>query len=296
MKKIDKKKLETVLQYGSLSVIKAGTTFINGAITVYSDHFLYEVYDSNSKICSAYFPVNGPDDLGEWINNFYEDIKNKTKKYKTKKIMKTKRTFLTKTFGEGTKYFSIPENQLEDMYIHNTYNDYGQLVGHTDAGDWSVLNHSCDLYTECINAIKEKFLNGLDTDDLEINDDFSVYWFGWDLDGLNVSLSEEKKAEIQNWIKEYEEKNSKYGECRGFNYWDGHNWRTVVVSNEFDDFRNYEVVDDEDLIKELNEAVEESEFYKEGPGYREYRYGKWSVISSNWQEHFEEFIISEIEE
>lgn len=212
--------------------------------------------------------------------------------------MKTKNVFLTKAneIDEVVKYYSIPENQLKDMYIHDTYGEYGQLVGYTDAGDYSVFNHSCDLYTECINAVKEKFLSGLDTYDLEINEDFSIYWFGWDLEGLNISLSEEKKLNIQNWIKKYEEENSHYGECIGFNYHDGHNWRTVVVSNEFDDFRNYEVVDDEDLIKELNEAVEESEFYKEGPGYSEYRYGKWSVISSQWQEHFEEFIISEIEE
>jgi len=211
--------------------------------------------------------------------------------------MKIKRVFLTKAneIDEVVKY-SIHESRIVDMYIHDTYNDSGQLVGHTDAGDWSVLNHGCDLYDDCLKAIKEQFLNGLETDYIEIQDDFSIYWSGWDSDGNNVALSEDKKAEIRKWVKDYEEKNSYYGECRGFNYWDGRNSRTVVVSNEFDDFKSHELIDDKDLIKELNEAVSESEFYKEGPGYREYRYGKWSLICSQWEGHFEEFEISEITE
>ena len=206
-------------------------------------------------------------------------------------------TFIKKTNEEDeqVKYLAIGEERIKDMYLHDTYNDYGQLVGYTDAGDWSVLNHSCDLYQDCLKAIKEQFLNGLDTDYIEINDDFSIYWFGWDLDGNNISLSEEKKTEIQNWIKEYEEKNSKYGECRGFNYHDGNNWESVIVYNEYGENTNYEEVTDEELIAELNEAIDKSSLHKEGAGHREYRYSEWSVISYSWAHHFEEFEISKIE-
>ncbi len=197
---------------------------------------------------------------------------------------------------EVTKYLSIPTSMIKDMYIHDTYGEYGQIIGYSDSGDYSVFNHSCDLYQECINAVNEKFLSDFETEDIEINDDFSIYWSGYDKEGNYVELSDDLKEKIQKFIEEYEEANCHYDECQGFNFWNGHNWDSVIVQREFDDFKSHELIDDKFLIKELNEAIDKSKFYKDGTGYREYRYGKWSLVISQWQGHFEDFEISEITE
>jgi len=211
--------------------------------------------------------------------------------------MKTTRVFLTKAneIDEIKRYYSINEETIEDeLLIHDTYDSYGQKISSCDAEDYSVMNNQCDLYNECINEIKERFLNNLDADDIDINDDLSFSWSGWDLEGNNINLSDELKNDIEDFIKDFEEKNNNYSSCKGFNFWNGSNWQTVVLEREYDDFKNYEIVDDSELIEELNQAIEESEFYQNGSGYREYRSKKYSIIDSQWADRFEEFEITEL--
>ena len=60
----------------------------------------------------------------------------------------------------------------------------------------------------------------------------------------------------------------------GFNYWDGHNWSSVIVSADSDTELLYEVLEDKALIKELNEAIENSDFVKKENGQVVYEYDK----------------------
>lgn len=109
--------------------------------------------------------------------------------------------------------FAIDSDKLQQMNLANVYTEYGQIWGHDDAGDYIEI-----LSEKCADFIHNE-LEGW-----KIGDGFFAY----------------DHSEIFDEIIESEElvEGTDYEliqtQVTGFTYWDGHNWRSVVLDcNEY---------------------------------------------------------------
>lgn len=172
------------------------------------------------------------------------------------------------------KYFAIDETKIEELNVSDSYDQYGQRISTSDAGDYLEINETVTIETESDwidepNEI-ETFEAGTNVTAFDQHEAFAALIEKYE-DGKEVTLHETKFS--------------------GFNYWDGHNWRTVSVSS-VDDSHEYEIETDETIVARLNEALENKEEYSTGPGTVTYRYKDIEIVESNWQGHWEEYTIT----
>jgi hypothetical protein len=182
--------------------------------------------------------------------------------------------FLTENFNEGpTTYYAIPGDKIETLALSDTYDQHGQLIGHTNAGDYHFENSECSAISDCEKEIVEKFGASLiiDTND----DEFKARSFDCEENGLN-------EAEVNAFIEKWRDENESLTEVEGFTYWDGNNWKTITTSVDAGE-PSHILVDDEKLSVELNEAIENKSFEISGLGCEVFSHEKWVIIDSNWQ-------------
>jgi len=209
--------------------------------------------------------------------------------------------FLTENFSEGpNRYFAISKEKIETLNVSETYDPHGQQVGRENAGDYSIENSYSDAEHDCLKALKLHFnltskVNDFDTPD-------SVDFLSID-SGLSISIDTNiDESEIENWnehkinefITTWEEENSTYETCEGFTYWDGHNFKTAVTSCDFGEPSH--IICDEELTKELNEAIENMSFEKEGFGCEVYTHENWVIIDSQWQGTWASYELMKVED
>ena len=195
-------------------------------------------------------------------------------------------TFRTKSYeesGEST-YYAISPDRIKTLQVAATYNAYGQQIGSYDAGDYALDNSGCDAKADCETAIFEKFnlKVSVDTDVKTVEtvgDDDADEWVSESEIENAETLISEMNAFISKWCAENENMTT----CKGFDYWDGSNWKTITVEFEFHGEPSHKVVEDEDLIAELNNAIQNKEFLKDGFGYKEYAHEGWVVTASQFQ-------------
>lgn len=148
-----------------------------------------------------------------------------------------------------TEYIVIKNNATDEIHILNrscfekvdeceTYTDYGQKVGCENAG-CNTLDNSYS--TELHNS----FLADVKSAGFEIEEDASLS------DILNTE-NEELQAFIEQWKKE----NESHSECTSYDYWDGHNWQSIVIENESGNTYYSELTEEEQLpiLKEYENA------------------------------------------
>ncbi len=194
--------------------------------------------------------------------------------------MKTYKFITENTFGENKRvpFLAISENAIETLKDSDTYdNNYGQIVSAYNAGD----------------AIKLKSENAVEVADkiaheLELEETFEIGSFISAFDNIEL---------YNNIIEELTEDEDYFGyfsTSKGFNFWDGSNWKTVTVSSEVGE-PTHELLDDNDLENKLNQAIENSTFVNEGFGRRIYETEKYWIVDNNFQGHFESYEIYEKE-
>lgn len=89
----------------------------------------------------------------------------------------------------------------------------------------------------------------------------------------------------------------KYSKIRsGFNYWDGHNWKTVVLEREHTDDISHEILENRELVEELNNAIENKEFLKSEFGKEIFQFEGLKIVINNCQGSWASYEITEIEE
>lgn len=181
--------------------------------------------------------------------------------------------FLTENNNEGpSRYFAINPVIIETLNLSETYDQFGQTISHGDAGDSITLltdkavKIANDAYNEEFSA--EESYDGY-VNKYETGDFVSAYDFCECFD----AVIEKSESGI-----DYEED---FTTVKGFTYWDGSNWKTITVEqNEYEPTHN---VVDEDLTKELNQAIENKSFETKGFGCEVSRGGDYAIIESQWQ-------------
>ena len=196
--------------------------------------------------------------------------------------------FLKDVNSEGTvKYFAIDVEKIETLRESDTYGPYGQQVSPQDAGN------SLTLLTQAAVDVANKAYHDYhaEYDDTEVLQHYSIS----DVI-LAYESSNDYDAIVESSLIENEDYSIESPYVKGFTYWDGSNYKTVVVEREFESNISHEIVKDEDLIEELNQAIEDKEYVKSEFGKEKYQSGNWEIVDNHCQGSWSSYEISEIEE
>lgn len=168
-------------------------------------------------------------------------------------------------------YCMITESEIELLNVSDSYDPNGIRISASEAGDYIMLetkaaaNEATRTYRELHNSVKSYNIHDI----VSAHDEWELYDELMDstnlVEGVDYSLYKEN--------------------VRGFNYWDGHNWRTVTVSGEYP---THEVETDEEIIQQLNEAFDNKIFVEDEWGFELYEYEditiKISHFASSWDD------------
>ena len=191
------------------------------------------------------------------------------------------------------KIYTIHKDLFEEMNVADTYTEYGVLVGHENAGDYHINNYYSSALLECVSHIKNLF-----DVDVTINTETGRVNSINEIDLYDFITPDNRKLvdDINEAIKTWCDNNHNYTKCTGFNYWDGNNYKSIIIKHEFDDsLTNYEVISDDDEINQLSEVLDKKEFMynKFGKTYYDFKH---FMISETLAASFYSFLITEKED
>lgn len=172
--------------------------------------------------------------------------------------------FIQKNYDDNSvsPFLAIP-TPLEDLKLSDTYSNYGQAVQPEDAGD------SIELKSDKAVSVANQVAEELELDvHFEIESVINSYDNSELYDNVFKQLSNEDYTGYFNMVV-------------GFNYWDGNNWATVTVKTDIGE-SSHTLIEDENLINELNQAIENSEFVSEGFGTKTYETDKYMIVNSQF--------------
>jgi len=170
--------------------------------------------------------------------------------------------------GELRDKIIISDADFQSIETHNTYDHYGQSVGYYEA------QAGVEILTDRAAAVIEDvdFSEFKNPAQLHIGDSFYVT----DENFYKVIHDDELEEGIDYRIFS--------PEVIAYNYWDGRNWKTVVLETDFG-YPDLEEVE-EDLSKEILDAYETKELSHEGFGSRTYKSGRFTFVetafASDW--------------
>ena len=174
--------------------------------------------------------------------------------------------------AEDYRYKVIYSEDVVSGYLHDTYDRYGQPLDSYAASDWTLSNSGCDFAKDLTNALKEKFPS--------LDDEFHV---DPDRDFDEDLLNGVSKEVIDREIEKYVEEESTYTEAVYFNYWDGSNRQSVIIDCPTLDYEECEIVDDEEVLKGIFNALDKVELSDRGTGIKSGRANGYCVQISAWQ-------------
>lgn len=136
--------------------------------------------------------------------------------------------------GDGADYLVVYENQISDTAADGTTYDYS-----LENGESSCWN---DLKTELEEKYKGLRFTLSEGNEIDIDN--------WESDDEAFEEAEKtnKIEEIREFAKEWLEENEKIYDCKFWNYWDGHNWKSWLLyceNPEVDDNKDYELLGEE---------------------------------------------------
>lgn len=157
----------------------------------------------------------------------------------------------------GADYLVVYEDQIDNTAADGTTYDY------------SLQNEESSCWNDLETELEEKYEglrftlgsdNEIDIDEWESDDDVLA-----DAEKTN------KIEEIRAFTKEWLEDNEYFYDCKFWNYWDGHNWESLLLyceNPEVDDNKDYELLgedvtlndepDEEDIVLAAFERAREA--------------------------------------
>lgn len=187
---------------------------------------------------------------------------------------------------------------FEKVRLCETYGDYGQQVGCYNAGCYAINNSESTIHSDLLIDIDKQFntkfgdiLNALGNPNFS-----SIEELIEELKDINdyqesVLISHNYSPIDENQLNEFATKwvaeNENHSSCVAYTYWDGNNFATAIIENEYFDDQVSHVAIDEEEAKLVEEAIENRSFVKEGFGKKIYEYGDYIVIDNYCQGHWE---------
>lgn len=164
--------------------------------------------------------------------------------------------------NENGDYFILHKNAFESIHYCDTYDYTGQITGCTDAGCYSLANSQSECLKDLIKALNKHF-NYKHFIDVVLRDAISDISDISELKDILHDLSEDYSFDLEeivrfskNWIDE----NEIHPECKAHTYWDGSNWKSIVIEHEFNaEAGEYEEAwGDEDLAEKILQDMPET--------------------------------------
>lgn len=172
--------------------------------------------------------------------------------------------------------------EIETLNVSDTYGNYGQKVDAYTAGD-------------AIQLLSSKAVSLANKIALENDEDAGAFKTGDLVSAIDNNDIYDDVLNVVSGLKEYEDYTMWCSTVEGFNFWNGNNFQTVTVSCEVGE-PSHAILTDETLIKELNEAIDEKSFIKEGFGTKTYDSEKFFIIENSFASHFEMYEVYDKEE
>lgn len=183
----------------------------------------------------------------------------------------------------GTDYFVVYEDQISGTAADGTTYDYSLKNGESTC--WS------DLESEL-----EKKYDGLHFTLGEDNEIDIDEWYSDD-EALEEAEKANKIEEIREFAKEWLDDYECFYDCKFWNYWDGHNWKSWLLyceNPEVDDNKDYELLgedvtlddepDEEDIVLAAFERAKEAslEWHNGVAKYKDEKRG-YLIMFSCWE-------------
>lgn len=166
-------------------------------------------------------------------------------------------------YSVDSTYYAIDADKIETLNVSDTYDQFGQLISDSDAGDSITL-----LTEKAVEAANKAAVDfGYEDKTFTVGDFISAY------DASDLY------SEVRSKVDDADIADNKET-CKGFNYWDGHNFKTVTVDFASGEESSHFIVDDEALVAELNEAIANKEFKDDGFGQKIYTSGDWTIVDN----------------
>lgn len=182
---------------------------------------------------------------------------------------------IVSNFDSDVMYI-IDSRDIEKTNVHDCYDDAGQRIDEESAGDYSLFNTYCDdIFSNMVEAGEKKF--GTAFRDMKLDySDLTI------INSEEIGLSDKEK-EINEFIQKYEDENASYTECEAINFWDGRNYRSIIIGDETV-CGEYHYADDELAEKILKEYSQiESPDFREGFGLSKIESGEFVFGFSQYQ-------------
>jgi len=198
-----------------------------------------------------------------------------------------KYTFIKSVYDEIGEVLAISPERIETLIYANSYDDNGQSIGAQDAGDYSLHNEYCYAREDIIAALfpgREalEWVEGKKADLIPIFD-------------YETGITEEEEEAVQDW----EDKNRTNTEVEGFNFWNGHNWMSIITDDEsYNGAKTHEILSENEaeyyqqILNKIKTMTGENKagmtvytVEHEGTGYK--------IIDSYFADAFEEYSINE---
>ena len=184
---------------------------------------------------------------------------------------------------DGTDYLVVDEDQISGTAADGTTYDY------------SLENGESTCWSDLEKELEEKYKGlrfALDTDnEIDIDE-----WYSDD-EALEEAEKTNKIEEIREFAKEWLENYECFYDCKFWNYWDGHNWKSMLLYCEdpgVDENKDYELLgeeatlddgpDEEDIVLAAFERAKEAspEWHNGYAKYKDEETG-YLIIFSCWE-------------
>lgn len=169
----------------------------------------------------------------------------------------------------GVDYFVVYEDQISGTAADGTMYDY------------SLKNGESTCWSDLESELEGKYA-GLRFS-LSTDNEIDIDTWSSDDEALEEAEKTNKIEEIREFAKEWLEENEYFYDCKFWNYWDGHNWKSWLLYCEnpgVDDNKDYELLgedvtlddepDEEDIVLAAFERAKEAspEWHN---GYAQYK-------------------------
>lgn len=196
--------------------------------------------------------------------------------------------FLREKNTDNKTIYAVEKSLFETIELAECYEEHGQKWGHCNAQDYSLHNSECDAEKNCLKELRKKFKIDGELEVL-INDNNKGFFINTD-----AELSDKKIKEINSFIDNWEKKNSNYEEVLAYTYFEGHNLNTIIIKGDnFDECCTHEVIEDEEFIQELEEAIDNKKLESDDDILKKYKGGRFLIT---YNRHVSSFANYEIEE
>lgn len=177
--------------------------------------------------------------------------------------------------NEEREIVILNEDNFEKVDLCDCYDRYGQKHGCCNAGCYTLENSEGCAKDYLLSDIEEKFKVDVEIDNSENDEIYEVCEidgedvYEWQEDMKDLNGEENKLAlvkKINEFIREWISENTSHTEVTAWNFWNGNNFQSLILNNEFDESDLEEVDDklDEQILKEF----EDCEWSDWSHGYR----------------------------